>query len=147
MALFLLAGCAMDGKGGDGRFVEVENKGNACLLGHEPAGSMRTTFVADQPVEVNVSGFACLSSSCTTDMMARCEARLEGTTIIITTIASWRDTTEVTGICTDDCASPFATCMTPPLPAGTYSVSLPPRAAVLEVPSMTPSVPCLGGEF
>lgn len=139
----LVMGCE-GGSGGLGTLVEVENTGGACLFGHEPAGSLRTTFVADQPVEISVGGFACLSSSCTIDQLATCEARVEGSVITITSHASWIDTTHRTGICTDDCTGPSGDCATPPLPAGTYSVRLAEHTAELVVPSMTDAVPCLG---
>ena len=128
--------------------VEVENTGRACLLGHEPAGSARRTFVADQPAAVIVDSFGCLSSECTTDLLASCEVQMDGTALTITTHASWNDTTRVTGICTDDCVGPHAECETPPLPAATYSVRIGTGPAItLDVPSMPEVVPCLGDEL
>jgi hypothetical protein len=139
----MLAGCAMDGKGMQS--VEVENTGHVCVFGYEPAGSLRTTFVADQPIEVTVTSFACLSSECTTDHAASCEARVDDTSITITTRASW--TTRTTGICSDDCTGPSAACETPPVPAGTYSLVIGEHVSSLVVPSMTDAVPCFGDQL
>jgi hypothetical protein len=142
-AVALLAAC--DEGGSSPAPVEVFDQGRACLLGHEPAGTQRTTFVADQPVSIDVGSFACISGSCTKDRIASCEATVTGSSIEISTRASWRFTGDTA--CTDDCASPSASCTTPPLPAGTYTVSLGTHTTTLEIPSMPAMFPCLGEEF
>jgi hypothetical protein len=63
---------------------------------------------------------------------------------VITTRASWVE--DSSGACTDDCGSPVAECVTPPLPAGTYSVRVGSHVTTLEVPSMTAAVVCIGDE-
>lgn len=141
----MLAMCGLVGCAGNDEppLVEVTNRGEVCLLGHEPAGSLRRTFVGGQPIEVAVGGFECLSSSCTLEQAASCETRLEGNTVWISTHASWRE--DRTGVCTSDCGgAPRASCMTPPLPEGTYTFRIDDRTVPLVIPSMTPSRPCIG---
>jgi hypothetical protein len=143
----LIASCDARGSQGTGQPFEVENTGQACLLGHEPSGSQRTTYPAGQPIEINVGGFDCLSSSCTTDATASCEATLTGSTVMITARASWKDTSHLGQGCTDDCGSPSAACMTPPLPAGEYTFTYGSQVTTLTVPSMPAMFPCLGDLF
>jgi hypothetical protein len=144
--LVVMAACE-GGRSPEPMLSEVENKGHACLLGHEPAGSQRMTFPADQPATIAVGSFACLSSSCTTDQIASCDVTVSGNTIMITTYAAWRDTSDTGEACTDDCSSPSAECTTPPLAAQSYTVRLGANSIALDVPSMTQVRPCLGDEF
>ncbi|MFN0248363.1 MAG: hypothetical protein ACKV2T_15840 [Kofleriaceae bacterium] len=145
--IVLVGACDARGSQGTGQAVEVTDTGRACLLGHEPAGSQRTTYPENVPVEIRVAGFECLSSSCTTDEMASCEATLTGTMVVITARASWKDTSRTSNGCTDDCSSPSATCFTPPLAAGTYTIRYGVNTTSLVVPSMPGMSPCLGDPF
>lgn len=144
--LLVLVACTEQGSRPEPQVMEVVDQGQACLL-PEGASPGFTSFVAGERVNVQVNSFTCLSSSCTAEQMASCEVRLSGTTLTITTHASWIDTSSMGQGCTDDCSSPSADCQTPPLPAGNYTVRLGPNAASLQVPSMPVSVPCVGGAF
>jgi len=125
------------------------DEGALCLL--SDANHTRAHFVpdmeaqqvrADQPLVIQVAGTECLSASCDVDRKASCEARLEGATIVVSSRLEWKSGDM--SVCTSDCGSLAATCATPPLPAGTYTVqfgSMPDRSIV--IPStLTPA--CTG---
>jgi len=83
---------------------------------------------------------ACLSSSCSKDRKAECSVTLVGSVLQVTSTASFRNEGDV---CTDDCGALVATCVTPPLPAGTYALQHGASQIALTIPSTVP-VPCTG---
>lgn len=117
--LLLLAACPTEVDN------EHENVGFACLLG-EP----------DTAYEVTVDFEQCLSSSCDELVESACTATLDGTTITIEASATIRSKTGQTP-CTADCGAATATCQTPPLPAGTYTVEYAGDTVELVVPTET----------
>jgi hypothetical protein len=104
---------------------EHENVGFACLLG-EP----------DTAYEVTVDFEQCLSSSCDELVGSSCMVTIDGTTISIEAFATIRSKTGQTA-CTADCGAARATCQTPPLPAGTYTVQYAGDTVELVVPTAT----------
>lgn len=98
------------------------------------------SFAAGAPLVLRVAGASCVSSSCTTDVVASCRATLEGQTVRVEADFSW---TEATGTCTDDCRSIVATCATPALSAGPYTIVLGARSATVTVGDLGPQTACI----
>jgi hypothetical protein len=98
------------------------------------------SFAAGTPLVLRVAGASCVSSSCTTDVVASCRATLEGQTVRVEADFSW---TETTGACTDDCRSIMATCTTPALSAGLYTIVLGTRSATVTVGAPGPQTACI----
>ena len=98
------------------------------------------SFASGAPIVLHVAGASCVSSSCTTDVIAGCTATLDGQTVRVEADFSW---TETTGTCTDDCRSIVATCRTPALAAGTYTIALGTRSATVTVGELGPQTACI----
>ena len=98
------------------------------------------SFASGAPSILHVAGASCLSSSCTTDVVALCTATLDGQTVRVEADFSWSETT---GTCTDDCRSIVATCSTPALSAGMYTIFLGTRTATVTVGDPRPQTACI----
>lgn len=99
------------------------------------------TFAAGAPIVLQVAGATCLSSSCTSDIVATCNVTVEGQRLRVEASFSW--TEDPDGPCTDDCRSVVATCTTPALAAGDYTVALGTRTATLTVGAAGPQTACI----
>ena len=98
------------------------------------------SFASGAPIVLRVAGASCLSSSCTSDVIARCTAALDGQAVRVEADFSWSETS---GACTDDCRSIVATCSTPALSAGTYTIVLGTRSATVTVGELGPQTACI----
>jgi len=110
-----------------GESKQLVDDGVLCVLSgklDEPVFGFSETppqqLQADQPLAIKVSLPDCLSQSCDVDRKASCEARLEGTTIVVSSRLEWRSAGE--SVCTSDCGRLTASCRTAALPAGSYTV-------------------------
>ena len=139
----LALGCSDDGIGGGDELVEFENTGRVCLLADPQSfADSPQDFVANQPLTVQVTFDSCLSSSCTRDETAVCEAIADGATVAVTSSASYLDTTNSAQGCTDDCQTLSVTCEVAGLPDGDYSVSHGGNTLSFTIPSSVPTAPC-----
>lgn len=105
-----------------------------------PLGSSGPQSFASGPLVLRVAGATCLSSSCTEDVQASCTATLEGQTVRVEADFSW---TESGGACTDDCMSIVATCRTPGLGPGRYTITLGTRSTTVTVGDLGPQTACI----
>ena len=77
----------------------------------------------------------CLSGSCTSDLVAACDAQLDGSNIRLSTHAEWIDHTEEYGACTRDCAIFSTKCATSHgVAAGTYTAMFGDSTTELTIP-------------
>ena len=97
-------------------------------------------FEVDAPVTLQYFVADCLSSSCDRDRSASCDAVLEGDVLRVETQAAW--TVEQGEPCTDDCRRLTASCSTPPLPDGTYTLRSGDQEVAFSVPSRVELAPC-----
>ena len=119
-----------------------KNQGAVCVLSDEgQQWDQPQVFSAGAPLRLKYILDDCLSSSCDTDREASCDVVLEGDLIRVETRAKW---TAQTGIaaCTSDCGLLTASCTTPPLPEGTYTVRSGDQETVVTVPSQSERAPC-----
>ncbi|MDB4972371.1 MAG: hypothetical protein JWN48_712 [Myxococcaceae bacterium] len=120
--------------------------GQVCLSNAAlPAGARGLgpqVFAAGAPAFVSVVADTCLSSSCDHDRQATCTATLQGSELVVTSAFEW---TSKGGdhACTADCGSLTASCQTPPLPAGHYTVRQGDVSTTFDVPG-TLAAPCIG---
>lgn len=116
--LVLLGACAP-------QEVETEHvdEGRACLESAQDGVNV-----------VGVDFEQCLSSSCDELLESSCTTTLEGTTLTIEAAATIRSKG---GTCTADCGLVTASCETPPLAAGTYTVVYGGGSMELTVPGDT----------
>ncbi len=138
--LAMLIGCG----GGSGEEQAVESAGRMCLHAAPPAAFPNPepqTFAADTPITVRVELTACLSSSCDLDRAMSCSVAATGTSIAVTSLATW--VTRSTNGCTDDCGLLATTCTTEALTAGSYQIAFGGETLALTVPSDTAEQPCL----
>lgn len=89
--------------------VEHVDTGRACVRG-----------APEQAHEVSVDFGLCLSSSCDEVVESSCTATLDGDTIVVEASATVRSSSR--GPCTLDCRPAVASCQTPPLAEGTYTI-------------------------
>lgn len=128
-----------------GERVSYENEGALCAFASDPDPFFTTTtqdLVAGAPVEMMVVMDSCVSSSCTSDITTGCEVSLDGDRILVTSAGSYNDDTGSLGGCTDDCRAVFATCSTPPLAAGSYTVVHGADTMQLDIPATLDRAPC-----
>ena len=97
------------------------DEGEACVSGQ-----------ANEAHDVEVDPGVCLSSSCDEVVEANCTATLEGTTLTVRSDITVSRSKK--NQCTLDCGSASATCETPPLPEGQYTVVYGDATAELTVP-------------
>jgi hypothetical protein len=116
-------------------FPSSVDPGNAFLPPTDPV-----MFSAGGPATITVMAPTCLSSSCSKDRKAECSVVLEGNVLQVSSHASYHDEGNA---CTADCGALVATCVTPPLPAGTYTLQHGGNRIALTIPS-TVAVPCVG---
>lgn len=114
---------ACSGRDDETEHVDV---GGACVSGEQ-----------GQPHDVAVDFGLCLSSSCDELVEASCTAMLEGTTITVEASATVRTKTGRNVACTADCNSATASCDTPPLAPGTYTLVYGDDSVELTVPVAT----------
>jgi hypothetical protein len=139
--LLLAAGCPI--------FEEhhsFKDQGRICLMPESLQNGSFTptspqTYVADQRLFIRVVLPTCSSSSCSNGRRAECSAKLQGTTLQVTSHGSFNE--ERWGLCTGDCVLLVARCLGPPLPAGTYQIKHGDSTLSLTVPS-TVTAPCAG---
>jgi len=135
LTLPLIAACGLFED--DPEHVTFENEGTVCLhLADDPQD-----FSEREIPSLSVTLPVCLSSSCSENPQASCEVSVDGTTITLTSTASYLDTSTAGGACTDDCGQLQATCELPELTAGEYTVTHGDETFTLEVdPAQEPTV-------
>lgn len=141
--LSLLTACAservvLDETSGQVQLCAFDRPVTETSFPHGPSGPQ--SFAADAPIVLQVAGASCLSSSCTEDIVASCSVTLSGQSLRVEADFTW---TESSGTCTDDCMSVVATCTTPSLPAGVYTIALGTRSATVTVGNLGPQEACI----
>ena len=128
-ATLLVAAC--------GEEVVLEDAGEACLSATPGWPDGFQSFEAGAPAYVTVRLNECLSSSCTSDMSARCDVEVTGDRIVISAQGSYTDESGASRTCTDDCMVFDTACETPALAEGTYTVAYGEAEITLGIPSLT----------
>jgi hypothetical protein len=128
-AALLATGCADE--------VVLEDSGLACLTSTAGWSEAYQTFQADAPAYVTVRLDSCLSSTCTSDYQASCEAVVTGDSIVISAHGSYADESGAGSSCSQVCLTLDAACETPPLAEGSYTVVYGEEEISLDVPSVT----------
>lgn len=144
MAVTLTLAACSDGSS---RF-QYESEGRLCVLAGSPplaVEDMPQDFAADQPVTLDVMINSCVSG-CAQDIEASCEIAVTGNALQVTSRGSYTEGTSSGIGCPDVCNFLRATCTTPPLAAGIYTVAHGGESVTLTIPSTTPSAPCVGEE-
>lgn len=121
------------------------DEGAVCVHSSQPEPFELPTsqsFAEGAPVYLQFTFPECLSSSCDTEREAFCELSREGETFIVSTHAAWRSNRNPLVGCTEDCGRLGATCQTPPLGAGTYTVRHGGNSVTFTVPSELDEAPC-----
>lgn len=120
----------------------VVDLGSVCLYDDAQAaadgwmgGAVDQVFSADAPAVVGFVAADCLSSSCSRNSATSCGVSLDGTTLTITGTASYEHNVADGVACTSDCGILSATCVTPALPAGNYTVVFDGLSGSLTIPS------------
>lgn len=118
-----------------------------CTSKHQDAGRFCSTpemdnwqggmLEAGKPVYVHVLRPGCLSGSCSRDIKASCTVERSGNAL--TVHSSFSATEPMYADCTLDCLVPIATCVTEPLPAGTYTLTQNGVVETLTIPSKVDS--------
>lgn len=135
LILPLLAACGL--LDGDPERVAFENEGTVCMHVAEDPQDFSERDIPSLSVTLPV----CLSSSCSENPQASCEVSVDGTTITLTSSASYLDTSTAGGACTDDCGQLQANCELPELEAGEYTVTHGDETFTMEVaPEQEPTV-------
>ena len=101
-----------------------QSRGTACVQGG-----------GQDPVRVQVNADVCLSSSCSRNPVARCEARIEFERIVVTSSFTWEEAEGGDLACTDDCGQMIASCAVGQLPAGNYVLLHGPQEVDIELPA------------
>lgn len=125
--------------------VSFENEGTLCMFAADPDPFITESpqdFTPGAPVELLVVMEPCVSGSCTSDIVASCEATVSGNQITVTSSGSYREDSGLVKACTDDCRVVSATCSTASLPAGSYTVFHGEDVLPLDVPASLDSAPC-----
>ncbi|RVU46902.1 hypothetical protein EA187_07140 [Lujinxingia sediminis] len=135
LALPLIVACSEANE--DPEHITFENEGTVCLhLADDPQD-----YSERQIPSLSVTLPVCLSSSCSKAPQASCQASVEGTTITLTSSASYLDTSTAGGACTDDCGQLQATCAIPALEPGEYTINHGDESFTLQVDAaQTPTV-------
>ncbi|TXD36116.1 hypothetical protein FRC98_13415 [Lujinxingia vulgaris] len=141
LAIPLIAACGVFDD--DPERVEFENEGTVCLhLADDPQD------YSDRDIpSLSVTLPVCLSSSCSEAPQASCQASVDGTTITLTSAASYLDTSTAGGACTDDCGQLQATCAIPALEPGEYTVVHGDETFTLQVDAEQEPTTCHGEPY
>lgn len=135
LAVLSLAGCEPDERRGDGEGRVCAALGiEAGHIGAFPEFLEPEPIFADDPVTLQVLWY--LGYARTEDTHAGCEVELDGSTIHLRSSASWNWDHEAY----DGTYELVATCTTPPLPAGSYTIV----HGEQRFPLTVPSSPCHG---
>ena len=129
-ALALLSLVACD----DWQPQEKADDGAVCLVTDLDAVGSPQVFDAAQPITVLYDANICLSSSCDRNAAATVEASVEGSTIAITSSASWEQNEGRNIACTDDCGFLGAEAELGTLAEGTYTVTFGGESLELVIP-------------
>lgn len=125
--------------------VSFDNEGPVCAFASDSNPFITDTpqeFVADAPLELLVIMEGCVSSSCTSNIETSCEVSVNGSEITLTSRGSYEEAGGLQQSCTDDCLAVTATCVTPPLPAGAYTLVHGDSTMQIDVPASAPAAPC-----
>lgn len=128
-AALLATGCADE--------VVLDDVGMACLTSTAGWSNDHQAFEADAPVHVTVRLDSCLSSTCTFNYQASCEAEVTGDRIVIRAHGSYTDEGGAGRTCSEVCFVLDAACETPPLAEGEYTVVYGDEETSLAIPSIT----------
>jgi hypothetical protein len=97
-------------------------EGTACIgapaVRATPGAPPPVLLNANAPVQLFVTSDHCLSSSCSRNVVVRCDVQLNGTELSVAMTRRWEQ--ETSAPCTLDCLMTTAACQTPPLAAGSY---------------------------
>ena len=141
LAIPLIAACGL--LEGDPERVAFENEGTVCLhLADDPQD-----FSERDIPSLSVTMPVCLSSSCSENPQASCEVSVDGTSITLTSSASYLDTSTAGGACTDDCGQLQATCAIPALEPGEYTVVHGEESFTLQVDGEQEPTVCHGEQY
>ncbi|RAL23962.1 hypothetical protein DL240_07380 [Lujinxingia litoralis] len=123
--------------------VRYENQGQVCL--HLAEDAQNTSAIEIPSISVTIP--ICLSSSCSLNPEASCTASVEGTTITLSSEASFLDYSVTDRACTEDCGQLQARCAIPALEAGEYTVIHGEETFTLEVNPAEEPTTCHGARF
>lgn len=112
-----------------------------CVGAEVDGTSVGAVEVTDgQTLLLNVSaGLGCH----TEDAEVRCDVDLQGSTLVVTTETTWVETEPLAMSCEAILRTTQASCETPPLPAGTYTIAYADDELAFEVPGEVEG--CLDG--
>ena len=114
---------------------------NVCI-GEVATGETQAVDVEDGQV---LALTASASGGChTEDLVGTCEVALDGSTLVVTTETSWVETEPLAMGCESILRMTQATCETPPLPAGTYTIAYAGDELAFDVPGEVEG--CLAGQ-
>ena len=132
LAITIFAGCGDDP---EPTLQSFEDEGDVCL--NRFSFDDQSAIEAEAPIEVIVELPVCLSSSCSSEPQASCQATLdaESNTITLTSEGSYLDTSAQAQGCTADCGLLHADCEIPALPEGQYTLTHGQTTYTFEVPS------------
>lgn len=115
-----------------------ENGGTLCLTEDGELttyGSATGNLPADTELTIHIKFDACMSGSCDTLTSATCSAVLDGTQVFVTSRA---EVVTYGPSCTLDCNLVTTSCLTPPLPEGSYTFVHGEDEQVIVIPGETP---------
>jgi hypothetical protein len=131
LALLSGAGCAWAWED-----RELDDEGQICLNAASASAVEKVDLAVGVPLSVQVNAPACLSSACSRNAQVSCAVELRGRELLLSSRFRWEEATK--GSCTDDCNSLSASCETPPLAAGVYTLKHGAVAYTLTLPSSLP---------
>lgn len=141
LAIPLIAACSQADD--EPEHVSYENEGTVCLhLADDPQD-----YSEREIPSLSVTLPVCLSSSCSKEPQASCQANVEGTTITLTSSASYLDYSVTMRACTEDCGQLQATCAIPALEPGEYTVVHGEESFTLQVDSEQEPTVCHGEQY
>lgn len=135
-AISLLNGC----KAKDDRIIQ-RDLGVLCV-GAERSDASAGELRADQAVPIIVRTSGCLDAT-TRDRSAKCSVKRDGDKLVVTSEMAWHADEDI-GKTRGECKYLEASCATPGLPAGTYTVQLGETKTQIDVPSKLTG-PCMDG--
>lgn len=120
-----------------------ENQGAVCALSSQGrAWTEAQSFEEGAALQLQYFVDQCLSSSCDTERSATCTAVVEGNVIQVETRAQWQGPPSTGAACTTDCGLLTASCATPPLAAGEYTIRSGDHEVAITVPSEVNRASC-----
>lgn len=141
VALIATASLLLDCKTPDDRIIQRDT-GVLCVGANRSDASTGELRV-DQAVPVIVKTPGCLDA-CTKDRTAKCSVKREGDKLVVSSEMAWHGPEDIGQKCKGECTVMEASCATPGLSAGTYTVELGATKTKIEVPSKL-AAPCVDG--